>query len=66
MQDLAFEAALAELEEVVRRLENGELTLEESISLYERGQALSRHCQAQLDRADLRITQLGESAQEQQ
>jgi exodeoxyribonuclease VII small subunit len=54
----SFESAFAELEEVVRQLEEGELSLEEAISLYERGQALSRFCQDQLDRAELCVSQL--------
>jgi exodeoxyribonuclease VII small subunit len=54
----SFESAFGELEEVVRRLEEGELSLEEAISLYERGQALSRYCQDRLDQAALRVTQL--------
>jgi exodeoxyribonuclease VII small subunit len=54
----SFESAFAELEEVVCQLEEGELSLEEAISLYERGQALSRFCQDRLDRAELRVTQL--------
>jgi exodeoxyribonuclease VII small subunit len=54
----SFESAFAELEEVVHQLEEGELTLEEAISLYERGQALSRFCQDRLDQAELRVTQL--------
>jgi exodeoxyribonuclease VII small subunit len=66
MEDMAFEAAFGELEEIVQRLEAGELTLEEAISLYERGQALARQCQDRLDQAELRITQLEENAQEAQ
>jgi exodeoxyribonuclease VII small subunit len=65
MEDMAFEAAFVELGEIVQRLEAGELTLEEAISLYERGQALARQCQDCLDQAELRITQL-ENAQEAQ
>ena len=64
MKDMTFETAFAELEETARLLEEGDLTLEEAISLYERGQALARLCQDRLDRAELRITQLGERAQE--
>ena len=64
VKDMAFETAFAELEEIVQRLESGDLTLEEAISLYERGQALAHHCQDRLDRAELRITQLEESVQE--
>jgi exodeoxyribonuclease VII small subunit len=52
---LKFEAALKELEEVVQRLERGELALEESLALYERGIALSRVCHAKLEEAEGRI-----------
>jgi exodeoxyribonuclease VII small subunit len=57
-QETSFEAAFAELEDVVERLEEGELSLEESIALYERGQALARLCQERLDQAELRVEQL--------
>ena len=60
----SFESAFSELEEVVRRLEEGELSLEEAISLYERGQALARFCQACLDQAELRVTQLAAGSEE--
>ena len=66
MQDLPFETAFEELTEVVQQLEEGGLTLEEMISLYERGQALAGHCQEQLDRAELRVTQLTEDNQNSQ
>jgi exodeoxyribonuclease VII small subunit len=56
--DLSFEAAFAELEDVVRRLEAGELTLEASLALFERGQALASFCQGQLDVAELKVQQL--------
>lgn len=58
VKDLSFEDAYAELETIVQRLESAELTLEESVSLYERGQALHAHCQALLESAELRIQQL--------
>jgi exodeoxyribonuclease VII small subunit len=57
-QETSFEVAFAELEAVVERLEEGELSLEESITLYERGQALARLCQKHLDQAELRVEQL--------
>jgi|YelNatPaOPRAMG01_1025707.scaffolds.fasta_scaffold410287_1 exodeoxyribonuclease VII small subunit len=60
--DLPFEQALAALEEIVRRLEGGELPLEEALALYERGMALAQHCQELLDRAELRVTRLAEEA----
>lgn len=66
MQDMTFEAAFAELNEVVQQLEKGSLTLEEMIALYERGQTLANQCQEQLDRAELRVTQLEGRTQEQQ
>lgn len=56
--ELTFEAALKELEVTVARLESGDLTLEESLALYERGQQLASHCQAQLEQATLRVEQL--------
>lgn len=52
---LSFEEALRSLEEIVRRLEGGEVPLDETIGLYERGEALRRHCQARLDAAQARI-----------
>ncbi len=58
VEDLTFEEAFAELEETVRKLEAGGLTLEESLALYERGQALAAHCNRQLDEAELKIHQL--------
>jgi len=55
---LTFEEALRALEDVVRRLEGGEVPLDESIGLYERGEALRRHCQARLDAAQARIDKI--------
>jgi exodeoxyribonuclease VII small subunit len=55
---LSFEAAMAELETIVRRLEGGDVNLEESVTLYERGQALRQHCEARLKAAELRIEQV--------
>ena len=58
IQELAFEDALRELEEIVARLEAGDLTLEASLALFERGQTLARRCNQQLDSASLRVEQL--------
>jgi len=55
---MTFEEALKALEDVVRRLEGGEVPLDESIALYERGEALRRHCQARLDAAQERIEKI--------
>ena len=50
-----FEAALTELESIVKKLEEGDLTLESSLALYERGVELSRYCHARLEDAEKRI-----------
>ena len=55
IEGLSFEAAMAELEAVVRKLEGGQVALEESIALYERGAALRAHCDARLRAAEERI-----------
>ncbi|AKH41460.1 exodeoxyribonuclease VII small subunit [Altererythrobacter atlanticus] len=55
---MSFEQALRALEEVVRKLEGGEVPLDESISLYERGEKLRQHCQARLDSAQARIEKI--------
>ena len=54
-QALGYEQAREELADVVRRLEAGGLTLEESLSLWERGEALARVCQSWLDGARERL-----------
>ena len=58
IEELAFEQAFTELEETVRKLETGGLTLEESLDLFELGQALAAHCNVQLDQAELKVRQL--------
>jgi exodeoxyribonuclease VII small subunit len=55
-----FEAAIAELETIVKRLEEGDLPLETSLQLYERGVQLSRFCHAQLEEAEKRVEILNE------
>ena len=50
-----FEAAIAELESIVKKLESGDLPLEQSLALYERGVQLSRFCHARLEEAERRI-----------
>lgn len=56
----SFEDAYRQLEDLVMRLESNDLTLEESVSLYERGQQLHARCQSLLDKAEFRIQQLNE------
>ncbi|MXP25090.1 exodeoxyribonuclease VII small subunit [Altererythrobacter indicus] len=58
ISQLSFEDALRALEDVVRRLEGGEVPLDESIDLYERGEKLRKHCQARLDAAQARIEKI--------
>ena len=55
-----FEAAIAELETIVKKLEEGDLALETSLELYERGVQLSRFCHARLEEAEKRIEILNE------
>ena len=56
--ELSFEAALKELEGIVARLEQGEVDLEDSIALYERGQALKAHCEDKLKSAESRLEKI--------
>ena len=58
MTERSFEEAWAELEGILERLERGELTLDESVALFERGRMLAAHCQRLLDRAELRVREL--------
>lgn len=58
VEGLTYEAAFAELESIVAALEGEQRSLEESMSLYERGQALLKHCVELLDRAELKVKQL--------
>ncbi len=55
-----FESAIAELESIVKTLEDGDLPLEKSLELFERGVRLSRFCHAQLEEAERRIEILSE------
>ena len=57
-----FEEALAELDETVRQLEAGDLPLDESLALFERGQRLSARCQGLLQAAELKVQQLAPKA----
>lgn len=60
---MPFEAALAELESIVDRLEKGAVSLEDSIKLYERGEALKAHCDQLLKNAEMRIEKINLSAE---
>jgi exodeoxyribonuclease VII small subunit len=58
LENLSFEQAFGELETVVQRLEEGDLSLEEAIHIYERGMLLARRCNDALDAAELQVQQL--------
>jgi exodeoxyribonuclease VII small subunit len=64
LENLSFEEAFAELEKVVQQLEAGDLTLDKSMALFERGMALATRCNAQLDAAELRVRQLAPAESE--
>ena len=63
VHDMSFEAAVKELETIVARLEQGEVDLEDSLALYERGQALKSHCEAKLKAAESRLEKIVQGAQ---
>ena len=58
IESLAYEEALEQLEEIINTLELGEQTLEQSLALYERGQALAHRCSNLLDQAELKVKTL--------
>lgn len=55
---MTFEEALGELEGIVRQLETGDVELEKSIAIYERGAALRAHCEGRLRSAELKVEQI--------
>jgi exodeoxyribonuclease VII small subunit len=57
--NLSYEEAARELEEIIQSLESPQASLEESLALYERGQLLAQRCTALLDQAELRLRVLG-------
>jgi exodeoxyribonuclease VII small subunit len=59
---MSFEAALAELEKIVRDLEQGEIDLDQSIAAYERGAALRAHCEKKLRDAQLKVEKITQDA----
>jgi exodeoxyribonuclease VII small subunit len=58
IEGLTFEQALAELEQIVARLESGQAPLDQSLDLYERGARLKAHCEARLRDAQLRVEKI--------
>ena len=58
IKDMSFEQALKELEAIVDRLEKGDVELEASIQIYERGEALKAHCDALLRKAEAKVEKI--------
>jgi len=58
IKKLPFERAIEELESIVKRLEEGKVPLEESVAIYERGEALKKRCQELLDQAEARVQKI--------
>ncbi len=58
IDDLGYEEAFAELEKIVEALESGDRPLEESMKLFERGQALTKRCAVLLDKAEMKVKEL--------
>ena len=55
VSEMSFEEALRSLEQIVTRLERGDVPLDQSITLYERGAELKKHCEARLNAAQMRV-----------
>lgn len=62
IEKMSFEAALKELETIVDKLERGDVELEQSIAIYERGAALKAHCESRLKSAELKVEQIVQGA----
>jgi exodeoxyribonuclease VII small subunit len=58
VKKLSFERAIEELESIVKRLEDGKVPLEESVAIYERGEALKRRCEELLRQAEARVDKI--------
>ncbi len=58
IKEMSFEKALKELESIVGRLERGDVELEESINIYERGEALKDHCERLLKQAEAKVEKI--------
>jgi exodeoxyribonuclease VII small subunit len=58
VKEMSFEQSLKELEEIVSRLEQGDVELERSIAIYERGETLRKHCDDLLKRAEAKVEKI--------
>ena len=61
-EKMNFERSLARLDEIVRRMERGDVALDEALSLFEEGTALAKSCNQLLDEAELKVVQLTKGA----
>ena len=61
-EKMSFEQSLARLDEIVRRMERGDVALDEALSLFEEGTALAKSCNKLLDNAELKVTQMTKGA----
>lgn len=62
IEEMSFEEALAELEKLVNDLDAGNVPLEKSVELYDRGELLRAHCKKKLDDAELKIKEISKTA----
>ena len=62
VESMSFEQAMAALEQIVAQLESGRVDLEQSITLYERGAELRKHCEAKLRAAEMKVEQIVQGA----
>jgi exodeoxyribonuclease VII small subunit len=58
IKKMTFETAIAELEGIVKRLEEGKVPLEESVTIYERGESLKKRCEELLKQAEARVEKI--------
>lgn len=58
LQKITFEQAMSELDEIVRKLENGQIPLEEAVKTYEKGMELKKICEEELKNAEMKIEKL--------
>ena len=58
VEKLSYEQAMAEMEEIIQKMESDQLTLDEALSFFERGQALAKRCADLLNQAELKVRQL--------
>ncbi len=58
VESLSYEQAMAEMEQIIQKMENEQLTLDEALALFERGQALAKRCANLLTQAELKVRQL--------